>query len=104
MHAIISAQTDTSSSQIPASMRTLIENTVAQSTRRYHTVASIAQTTHLNPDLVVQVLESSPGIRRSFVLTPTGIHWYAAKDRVSLFADLWMGFRAVNSLKYGTWR
>ncbi|GGD38129.1 hypothetical protein [Pseudoxanthomonas indica] len=84
--------------------RSRVLSTVTKSSQRYHTVAGIAQATQLNPRAVEQILESSPCIRRSFVLTPTGIHWYAAKKKVSLLADLWMGFRAVNSLKYGTWR
>lgn len=85
-------------------VRARVENAVAESPQRYHTVAGMAQATQLEPDVVQAILESSPAIRRSFVLTPTGIHWYAARSKVSLLADLWMGFRAVNSLKYGTWR
>ena len=68
---------------------------------KYRTVHGIARETKIDEQRVRNVLKSSPTVRQSFAKTKAGKQLFASKKKVSVGADLWMAFRAVNSAKFG---
>ncbi|SHM38301.1 hypothetical protein [Rhodanobacter sp. OK091] len=71
------------------------------STYKYRTLNGLARDTHLDPEFVKTVLDSSTAVRKSFVKSKSGKQLYASKEKVSATEDLWVAFQALNSAKFG---
>jgi hypothetical protein len=68
---------------------------------KYRTAHGISRETNIAPVKVIEVLQSSPSVRKSLTRAADGSKLYALKKKVSTASDVWTSFKAINGAKFG---